>query len=667
MSNFFEELKRRKVFRVAASYAVVAFIIMQLVEILFPMFDFPQWTQQFTVIIVLLGFPIAVILSWVFDKTPQGFVKTDVNETEELGGMTVKIYGRPFYQQKRNIFLVLGVVAGILIGTYGGGIFKKSVDDKSIAVLPFDNYSTAPEDQYFSDGITEVIIANLAKVKDLKVISRTSVMEYKNTTKKLKDIAKELGVAHILEGSIQRANGRVRVVGQLIDANTDKHIWAETYDKKESDIFELQSDVAIEIAKALKSELSDEVKSRINEKLTDSTIAYEYYLKGNMHENAGHSKENLLAAISEYERAVAIDPEFAEAHAQLGRMHVQIKWYRFDLSANRMRISKKSIDRAMTLKPNNAIVRVARGKYYYHGFRDYGRALSDFTIARELAPGNTSAIYNIGLIYRRLGDYEKSILNIEQAIKIDPRSVLMLQNLAGSYAALRQYDKVKSIVEITDDLGSIRTKTTYGISAVFNKSGDALQAKRFLYNLEGFERLKLHYNLMLKDYNEIKRILSNSSNESYTNVQGYFPKSYYHGLADSGLGRKSDSKKYFKQTITHLKNKINEHPEDPRFYATMGLTYARLGENNNAIQSGLEAIKILPVSKDAMFGPRYEKNLSIIYSIIGEKNKALEKIEYLSLIPNGFHYGELLSDPAFDLLRNEPRFQAVIQKLKPQS
>ena len=204
--SFFEELKRRKVFRVAASYAVVAFIIMQLVEILFPMFNFPQWTQQFTVIIVLLGFPIAVILSWVFDKTSQGLIKTVAPETEEIDGKNVKVNGRPFYFQKRNIILSFGVIAGILIGSHSGDTFKTSVDKKSIAVLPFDNYSTAEEDQYFSDGMTEVIIANLAKVKGLKVISRTSVMEYKNTTKKLKVIAKELGVAHILEGSIQRAN-----------------------------------------------------------------------------------------------------------------------------------------------------------------------------------------------------------------------------------------------------------------------------------------------------------------------------------------------------------------------------------------------------------------------------------------------------------------------------
>jgi len=665
--SFFEELKRRKVFRVAATYAVVAWILMQIGEVTFPALNIPEWVMSTLVVVLLAGFPIAVIFAWIFDKTPQGFIKTDVSDTENIGGMNVKVDNRPFYLQKRNIILVLGILIGVLIGTYSGDSFKGSIDNKSIAVLPFDNYSTAAEDQYFSDGMTEVIIANLAKVKDLKVISRTSVMEYKNTTKKLKEIAKELGVAHILEGSIQRANGRVRVVGQLIDANTDEHIWAETYDKKESDIFELQSDVAIEIANALKTELTDEVKARISEKLTESTIAYEYYLKGNMYESAGHSKENLFAAISEYERAVAIDPDFAEAHAQIGKMHAHVKWYRYDLSDTRLEMSKQSIDRSMNLKPNNSIVRIARGTYYYHGFRDYGKALADYIKARELAPGNISAIYRIGLIYRRLGDYDKAIEQMEQAIGLDPRSALMLQNLAGSYVAIRQYDQVESIVKKTDDLGSIMTKINYGIRSEYLASGDALRAKNTLYQIdnENSERRKLYYNFILKDYDEINRILDITTKEFFTNVQLYIPKSYYRGMASSGLGRKSDSQKYFNETISHLKNKINDYPDDPRFYSTLGLTYARLGENKDAIDAGLKAVGILPISNDAMFGTIYEKVLAEIYSIIGENNKALEKIEYLGVIPNGFHYGDLFSNPNFDSIRNEPRFQRVLNNLRP--
>ena len=243
--SFLEELKRRKVFRVAASYAVVAFIIMQLVEILFPMFNFPQWTQQFTVIIVLLGFPIAVILSWVFDKTPQGYVKTDFPETKDIGGMSVKVDDRPFYLQKRNVFLVLGVVAGILIGTYGGSSLTRSIaDDKSVAVLPFDNLGSDINDEIFSDGITEDIISQLSNIKDVRVIARTSVLQYKGTTKNIVDIAKELGVSTILEGSVRRIGEDVRIVSQLIDVQTDDHLWAGTYDRKMKNIFEVQTDVA---------------------------------------------------------------------------------------------------------------------------------------------------------------------------------------------------------------------------------------------------------------------------------------------------------------------------------------------------------------------------------------------------------------------------------------
>ena len=663
MSNFIEELKRRKVFRVAATYAVVAWILMQIGEVTFPALNIPEWVMSTLVIVLLAGFPIAIIFAWIFDKTPQGFIKTESNDTDDVGKINVD--NRVFYLKKRNIILVLGVFSIIIISTFGTNLFVGSVNDKSIAVLPFDNYSTAPEDQYFSDGITEVIIANLAKVKDLKVISRTSVMQYKNTTKKLKKIAEELGVANILEGSIQRANGRIRIVGQLIDADTDEHIWAETYDRKESDIFKLQSEVAIKIAQAMKYELTNEEKARIEEKLTESTIAYEYYLKGNMHESAGHSKENLFAAISEYERAVTIDANFAEAQAQLGKMHAHVKWYKYDLSNKRLEMSKESIDRAMALKPNNAIVRIARGTYYYHGFRDYGNALADYTQASELSPGNISAIYRIGLIYRRLGDYNKSVENIEQAIRLDPRSALMLTNLAGSYIAQRNYEKVTSIIKRTDELGSLRTKVTYGVSALFFASGKADKALEELNSIKlSAYNSKLYYNRLLKNYNEINQILSIALNENFSNVRYYYPREFYLGLAADGLGRKSEAKNHFNNVLVHLNDKINNYPEDPRFYSTLGLTYALLGKDSKAVKAGIKATEVLSISKDAMFGTIYEKNLTIIYSLIGDKTRALEKIELLISIPNGFHYGELLSDPYFDSLRNENRYKEALKKLK---
>ena len=666
--SFFEELKRRKVFRVAASYAVVAFIIMQLVEILYPMFNFPQWTQQFTVIIVLLGFPIAVILSWVFDKTPQGYVKTDNPETQDIGGMNVKVDNRPFYLQKRNLFLVLGVVAGVLIGTYGSSAISSNVDTKSIAVLPFDNYSTAPEDQYFSDGVTEMIIANLAKVKDLKVISRTSVMEYKNTTKKIKDIAKELGVAHILEGSIQRVGDNVRIVGQLINASSDNHIWAESYDGNIGELFSMQNDVAIEIAEAMKSELTTDEKARINDKLTQSTVAYEYYLKGNMYDNAGHTESNMRSAISEYQRAVSLDPNFAEAHAQLGKMHAHLKWYRHDLSQRRMDMSKEAIDRAISIKPNNAIVRMALGTYYYHGFRDYANALAQYTQARDLAPGNALANFYPAMIYRRLGDYNKTIELCERALELNPRSELMINNTVQTYNMNRNYNHSLALIDKALSIHPNSESLFWPIHFTENFVGQlekSIESAKKTGDMSGLLLINLY--LSSGKYENIKKILNEDPKDIFLDNWFYYPREYIEGIVLINQNKRQAGINKLKTSIDHLNDMVKANPDDPRFYITLGLAYARIGDAENAIKLGTRATEILPISKDALDGPLYEKQLAVIYGLAGENEKALKKIEYLSSIPAGFHYGELLHQPSFDSIRNEPRFQRILNNLKPKS
>ena len=665
--SFFEELKRRKVFRVAATYAVVAWILMQIGEVTFPALNIPEWVMSTLVVVLLAGFPIVVIFAWVFDKTPQGFIKTDSPQKEEINGIDVKMHNRPFYLQKKNIFLALGVLAGILIGTYGGDGFKSSVDEKSIAVLPFDNYSTAEEDQYFSDGMTEVIIANLAKVKDLKVISRTSVMEYKNTKKKLKEIAKELGVAHILEGSIQRANGRVRVVGQLIDANTDEHIWAETYDRDESDLFELQSSVAIEIAKAMKSELTIEEKTRINEVLTNSTPAYEYYLKGNMYDNAGHVEVNMLAAIKEYERSVALDSSFAEAHARLGKMHAHLRWYGVDLSEQRMTIAKKHIDKAMSLKPNNSVVRTARGVYFYHGYRDYGKAMADFQYARDLEPGNAMFNLYVGTIYRRLGDYVKAQESMAKAFDLDPRSLLILQNLQGTIIFLRDYDSA-------NQLGNLNLKNQrivyWNAFSHYYSTGDLDKAFILISDNEFAKKNQwgqLDLALKSRKFDKANKIIKTIDQNVYSNEVNFFPKDYYKGIINEGLGEKEKAKDLFRKSVDFLNNHVYENPLDSRAFAALGLTYARLGLKNKAIDSINKVEKLLPISKDALFGTMHAKNIGNTYAIISDKEKSLEMLEYLSSLSAGYHYGELLNDPDFDSIRNEQRFQNILKKLEPKS
>ena len=258
-NNIFQELKKRKVFRSAAIYGGAAFVILQICSIVFPALLLPDWSIRFLVILLIAGFPFVIIFSWMYDMTNEGVVKT-----ESRGNSDNKFIG----------FTIILFVILVLLYNYKDDFFKPAVNPKSIAVIPFDNFSQSKDDEYLSSGFTEVIIANLAKVQDLMVVSRTSVMRYKDTKMSLKDIAKELNVAHILEGSVQRTGNKIRVVGQLIEASTDRHVWAETYDEEFDNIFSIQTSIAKEIAFALKSRITSNEQNRIDKKPTENIKAY---------------------------------------------------------------------------------------------------------------------------------------------------------------------------------------------------------------------------------------------------------------------------------------------------------------------------------------------------------------------------------------------------------
>ena len=378
--SLIEELKRRKVFRVAASYAVVAFIIFQLVEILFPIFNFPQWTQQFVVIIILLGFPIAVIFSWVFDKTPEGFIKTDAVKNKEKKN-TENSNNISFFNDKRNWVLIGGIIGGILIGWFGQSTTETldPINEKSIAVLPFENLSQNQEDEYFADGMTEDLLTELSKIKDLLVISRTTIMKYKNSSKSLKEIGKELGVANILEGSIRRIGDRVRITGQLIKASSDQNLWAEKYDRDIQDIFSVQDEVANAIANALRIELSDEESMMISSSQTESVEAYDLYIKGRQ---LSYSYQNTMRdeVINLYREAIKIDPNYALPYAGISRVRMsQRSMQGMDLDFSKMAVeeAEQAAKKAVQLGPNEAETHFALG-FFYNQTEEYEKAYSSF-------------------------------------------------------------------------------------------------------------------------------------------------------------------------------------------------------------------------------------------------------------------------------------------------
>ena len=424
--SLIEELKRRKVFRVAASYAVVAFIIFQLVEILFPIFNFPQWTQQFVVIIILLGFPIAVIFSWIFDKTPEGFIKTDAFKNKEKK-KTENSKNISFYNDKRNWVLVGGIIGGILIGWFGQSTTEivEPINEKSIAVLPFENLSQNEEDEYFADGMTEDLLTELSKIKDLLVISRTTVMKYKNSSKSLKQVGKELGVANILEGSIRRAGDRVRITGQLIKISNDQNLWAEKYDRNIKDIFAVQDEVANAIANALRIELSDEEAMMISSSQTESIEAYDYYIKGRQ---LSYSYENFKrdAAIKLYKKAIEIDPQYALPYAGISRVRMsQRSMQGMDLKFSEMAIieAEEYAKKAVALGPNEAEAHFALG-FFYNQTQKYNEAFSSFNTAIMLNPSHAHAHDEIGDVYLyNYGDFDGAIIWYNKALTRDPELV----------------------------------------------------------------------------------------------------------------------------------------------------------------------------------------------------------------------------------------------------
>jgi len=669
--SFFDELKRRKVFRVAASYAVVAFIIMQLVEILFPMFNFPQWTQQFTVIIVLLGFPIAVILSWVFDKTPEGFIKTDQNVSQEVDGLNIKVDGRPFYLQKRNIFLLLGVVGGILIGIYSTSTISNKINSKSIAVLPFDNYSTAPEDQYFSDGITEVIIAHLAKIKDFTVISRTSVMGYKGTTKSLKDIGKELGVAHILEGSVQRAGDEIRIVSQLIETKSDKHLWAETYDEKLKSLFAVQSDIAKKIALALETEISGDVVRRIDERPTESLIAWDNYLKGIEYSYVSNRLVDIEKSQEYFDKAFQLDPNFASALAKSAYLDLQIYWLGYDHIHSRINKAKSKIEQATALSSLSPEVLEATGYYYYYAYRDYSEALKYFDQAKNLEPGNSSHIQSIGYILRRQGKIEESLVNLHRVLETSKNDASLAFQIMLTYEQSRKYKKAEEMIDVAlrlfpDNHVNLMQKAWFKyyehknlsllvdeLMILRNKYKDVNY--RITFNIADALFRNRNYNLVIDEIEKIKEPFNIGQNN-------YTPHIFFIGRAQELMGMEKKAKVSYNTAASLLEKQLLLNPQDIRISSDLALVYAYLNRKEDAIRMIESAMIQIPIEKDYTdHGEYYDKEIEINL-VLGNTNKAIKMIERSSKIFGGLSYFDLLH-PKWDSSRDNVQFQSILNSL----
>ena len=664
MSGFFEELRRRKVYRVAAAYVIAAGFIIQIASAVFPAWELPTWTFRLVVTLLLIGFPAALFLAWAFDITLQG-----IQATEAIAAET---------HLRRNMIIL--IATGVIVSAAAGFFLLPRASagkiDKSIAVLPFENLSAEKENAYFADGIQDDILTNLAKIGDLKVISRTSVMPYRDSAmRNARDIGKALGVATLLEGSVRRIGNRVRVNVQLINANNDQHIWAEDYDRDLTDVFAIQTDLAERIASALQAKLSSNEKARLDRRPTQNPDAYLLFVQA--HDYASRKEmfhDTSSKAEPLFEEAIKLDPNFALAFAGLSMVESWL-YHTSDPVPARREKARLNADEALRLQPDLPEGHLALGFSYYYGDRDYERALAEFEIARRGLPNESQAYFAIGSIQRRQGKWAESNANLEKAATLDPKNRNVLMNLCYSYMAQRDFEAANKTVDrlIATSPQSFQARALKGFIA-FQLKGDLSAAEKVFSSVPpesdpGIATLARFWILRLKrNFPEALQVLQQFHGDVLRNTStAPAPKAFLEGELYRAQGDEAKARTALEHARVVSKQLLREAPEDPARHGQHGLILAALGQKQEAITEGKRAVELLPESEDAFDGPRVTATLAQIYAWTGEFDEAFRLLDHLLVVPGGLNVPMLKLDPAWDALRKEPRFQALIDKYSPKT
>src|SRR5256886_528741 len=468
--NFFAELKRRNVYKVAVAYAVIGWVIAQIATQIFPFLEIPNWVVRLVIVLVMIGFPIALVIAWAFEATPEGIKRT---EDVDLSGERVP---------KKHAWIYVVVIGGAIsialffLGRYTArdtaGAARTELSTKSIAVLPFDNLSRDPDNAFFAEGVQDEILTRLAKVADLKVIARTSTQRFKSAPENLPDIAKQLGALNILEGSVQKVNDQVRVNVQLINALTNAHLWAEIYDRKLSDIFAVQSDIAKTIADQLQAKLTGSEKQMIAAQPTTDTTAYELYHKGRSLWGK-RTGDNIPKAIAFYEQAIARDPNYALAYAGLSSAYILSPFY---AGADRREAGSKAKEaalKALRLDPNLAEAHTALGKVLFFSEIDLAGAMREYKRAVELKPNDADAHHWYGNdALSAVGQFDEAIVEGRRSVELDPLSVIMNVDLGVTFLYAHRYEECARQLRKTLELDPTSFYTRANLGILLQATGD---------------------------------------------------------------------------------------------------------------------------------------------------------------------------------------------------
>ena len=692
--NFFSELKRRNVYKVAVAYAVVSWLLIQIATQVFPFFEIPNWTVRLVVLALIVGFPIALFLAWAFEITPEGIKRAeDVSPTESITSHTGRkliwltvilaliaagLLAFQLLRPKSTVTSVASTTFTPAPSTTPASSGTNSIPEKSIAVLPFENLSRDPDNAFFADGVQDEILTDLAKVADLKVISRTSVMQYKTGAQRnLREIAQQLGVAHLLEGSVQRAGGKVRVNAQLIDARTDGHQWAQSFDRDISDVFAIQSEIAKAIADQLQAKLSPSEKNAIDQKPTSDVPAFELYTRGKnilLTTTLNANVQSLfLQAVDLLNQAVGRDPSFFEAYCQLAYANDNLYFLGNDHTPARLALAEAAIQSAFRLRADAGEAHLARAENLYRGYLDFDGALFELEIARKTLPNDSRVPELIGYIVRRQGKYEEAIKNLQRALELDPRNFFILEQIALSYQNLRRYPEMAAMLDrgLTVKPGDVEISTTRA-SVDLDWKADPRPLHQMLQSLNS-EAIRnvadvwFQCAMAERDPAAAEHALSALGENDIGNDAIYLS----HEAATGVIARmtKDETKAHAAFTAARAKQEklVQGQPNYGPVLCVLGLIDAGLGRKQEALREGHRAVELLPVTKDSINGAHMIEYLAMIAAWVGDKDLACEQLAIVVKLPGTISYGQLKLLPYWDPLRGDPRFEKIVSSLAPKS
>ena len=672
--HFFGELKRRNVYKVAVAYIVAAWALAQGIAQVFPVFDIPNWIIRLIVVLIVIGFPIALISAWAFEITPEG-----IKRTEEADAMPQS--ARPSNRTWIYIVVVGAAISLSLffLGRYTAGNRITSGDRKSIAVLPFASLSQDKNDAYFADGVQDQILTNLAKVSDLKVISHTSVRQYKTGAERnMREIGQQLGVAYIMEGSVQRVRDRLRINAQLIDARTDTHIWAETYDRTAADLFAIQSELAQSIVTQLKAKLSPQQKAEIEERPTQDLDAFELYLQAktivDSYLNATDVRAAMLQALKSLDDAIKRDPNFVSAYCYAARANDLLFFFDLDPTPDRISLAEAAVNTALRLRPDSAEAHFAQADYYFRCLRDYDRAQEELAIARPSLPNSTPFFILSGYTNRRRNHFADAERDFSTAFALDPRNPNAYNLLADTYVLQRRFPEAvhvyDNVLAAGEDVPIVRFRRA---NCVLNGTGNTGPMRDILMKspemeFAGSQTPVRSWMAMLDgNYAEAERVLVASPREDFQDVDlsFYFPKSWYQAMVSRAKGDSARATAALRECREILAQRLIVKPEHARTIAVLAQVDAGLGEKDLAIREAQHAIDLMPISKDIYDGALVLEGLAQVYTWTGDRDRAIELVQKLVTMPSYINYARLKLHPLWSPLRGDPRFEKIVASLAP--